>query len=219
MVTLVPVSLPSKLKPSRSLQNYILIWLDLHINESDEYYQSSISQLRSIIFSVNTFTDTDRCIDFLTDISEEKVFMILSSSFAQQLVPILRDLSEIDSIYVFCDSQFEHEIWPEQWVKLKGVFSDIDQICSTLKRDTRRFDYSMTAISIMRTTDSLDRNLDELDQSFMYSQLLTDILLDMNYVLSGLKLEINDRNRKQYSRPKKRFQVYFEENATQKSKI
>ncbi len=179
--TLVSTSAPLKFKKSHFVQNYILIWLDSNIAEYDQYYQSSIFQFRSIINSINTFIEIDQCIDFLTDVNQEKVFMIISTSLAQQLMPLIQNLSQIDSIYIFCHNQTEHEMWTEQWMKMKGIFTDIDELCESLKRDTRRCEYNMAAISIMRTTDPLNRDLNELDQSFMYSQLLKDILLDMNY--------------------------------------
>ena len=113
-------------------QNYILIWLDYGIDASNQYYINVISQLQNVIYSVFTFTDADQCVDFLTDIDNEKVFMILSNSLVQQLITLIQDQAQIDSIYIFPEK--EHEPVPtKQWM---------NELYNQLKRDTHRCDYN-----------------------------------------------------------------------------
>ena len=53
-------------------QNVVLVWLDSNIDESDGYYGNSMTQLRQIVNTIDTFTDADQCVDFLTEIKDEK---------------------------------------------------------------------------------------------------------------------------------------------------
>jgi hypothetical protein len=60
------------------LKNFIIIWLDPSINDSNPDFQHLISKLRCITKSIKTFVHIDPCIDFLTDIENEQAeFRIL----------------------------------------------------------------------------------------------------------------------------------------------
>jgi hypothetical protein len=97
--TIVPVNPhPSKLSTCRNVENYILVWLDCNINKLKDYYRNSIVDLQNIINSIYMFKDIDQCVDFLIDVENEKVFMIISSSLAQQIIPIIQNVSQIDPI-------------------------------------------------------------------------------------------------------------------------
>ncbi|CAF3005549.1 unnamed protein product [Rotaria sp. Silwood2] len=55
---------------------------------------------------------------------------------------------------------------------MKAVYASIESVSNAIKRDARRWDLSLISISIVTSTDDFNK----LDQSFMYSQLLTDII-------------------------------------------
>jgi len=152
---------------SRIIENFVVVWLNGNINESNIDYQNSIAQLRRIFSSIKTFTIPDECVAFLTAIQDLKVFLILSSAFCEILVSHIHDLSQIDSIYIFCDNETKHDQWTKDWIKVKGVFTDISFICDQLKRNTRQCEQNLTPISIISSSSTTDFN--ELDPSFMYS--------------------------------------------------
>src|ERR1700722_17601404 len=49
----------------RIVQNFTLIWLDSNINESNIDFKDSLTQLRQIVNTIDTFTDADQCVNFL----------------------------------------------------------------------------------------------------------------------------------------------------------
>jgi hypothetical protein len=120
--------------------------------------------------SVKTFTNPTECLDFIAEIQNEKIFLITSDSLGERFIPLIDDKIQIDSIYVFCTNKIKHESWANKHRKIKGIFSHIELICHILKKDVRQSDSDLIPISIVSTTYSFDMN--ELDQSFMYSQLL-----------------------------------------------
>ncbi len=64
------------------VQNFHLVWLDGDIDEvNDDGYRDSITKLRQVVNTVNTFDDVDECIDFITDINE-KTFMVISQELS-----------------------------------------------------------------------------------------------------------------------------------------
>ncbi|CAF4042344.1 unnamed protein product [Rotaria sp. Silwood1] len=93
----------------RILQNFLLIWLDANFTESNEDFKRSLQQLRRTVASITTFTDAQECVRFLSDIKEEKIFMIISASLGQQIVPEIEVWPQLESVYVFCDKQAVHE--------------------------------------------------------------------------------------------------------------
>ncbi|CAF1380610.1 unnamed protein product, partial [Didymodactylos carnosus] len=157
------------------VENFLIIWLDSNIDESNEVYKHSIIQLRSIVDSIKIFTDPNHCIDYLTKIENVKVFMIVSDILSQIIVPLIEDIPQLHSIYVFCNQQTSHT----QCKKVKGVFDQIEFICDALTRDIHQSKIDLTSISIVPPTVS--PNLDELDQSFMYSQLIKEIIFEIKY--------------------------------------
>jgi len=86
------------------------------VNSND--YHNTITKLRQVVNTVKTFTDVDECIDFITDIKEEKILMIVSSALDQIVIPITHDIPQINTIYIFCGNEIRHE----QWFKVKGFF-------------------------------------------------------------------------------------------------
>jgi tetratricopeptide (TPR) repeat protein len=180
-----------------TVENFIIIWLDFNIHQSNQDNQNSIAQLRRIVNSIQTFTDSDRCIDYLTDVQNEKVVLIVSGSFGQQVVHLIYEITQLVSIYVFCGDKVEHSQWASNYKKVKGVFTQIEALYHELKMDVRLSENALTPISVIPKSSTTD--LDELDPSFMYSQLLKEILLDDDYFDPKQKQELIDFCRVQYA--------------------
>ena len=157
------------------VQNFTLIWLDSNIEEIQQDVKHLLTQLRSIVTTIDTFTDVDSCLDFLEQLEKVKVFMIISGVLVQSTLPHIHERPELDSIYVFCGNKTRHEAWAKQWPKIKGVFTKIDMLCGVLRGDTEQCDRSSISISV--TTNDLNH----LDPSLMYTQLLKEILIEMDY--------------------------------------
>jgi tetratricopeptide (TPR) repeat protein len=108
--------------------------------------------------------------------------MISSDAFGQTTVSAVHDKPQISTIYIFCGNKSRHEKWAQQWPKVKGVFTDITPICEALKQAAQDCDQNMLSISFVKKTDGNSKqNLDQLDQSFMYTQILKDILLTIDF--------------------------------------
>ena len=164
------------------VQNVLLIWLDGTIHESSSDCQNTITHLRRAVNSVNIFTDSDQCIQFLEDMAKEKACMIISGAFGQHIVPRVHDLSQIDSIFIFCGNKTYHEEWAKKWPKIKGVFTEIKPICNALKEAAQQCEQNAVSISIMGVDDTLpNKSLNQLDPSFMYTQIMKEILLTIHF--------------------------------------
>jgi tetratricopeptide (TPR) repeat protein len=175
---------PDRLPNARMVQNFLLLWLDGSIDEvNNDDCRNSIAKLRQVVNTINTFTDVDKCIDFIDRIKEERIFMIISGAFGETTVPIVHEKPQVSTIYIFCGNKTRHEKWALQWPKVKGVFTDIRLICEALKQAAYDCDQNMVSISFVKSSkdETSKENLDQLDQSFMYTQILKEILLTINF--------------------------------------
>ncbi|CAF3671293.1 unnamed protein product [Rotaria sp. Silwood1] len=152
----------------RVIQNFLLVWLDANIDASNDDFKTSIQHLQHIVASITTFTNAQECVKFLNDIKNEKIFMIVSGTLGQQIVPKVESWPQIDSIYVFCGNKSVHEQWAKKILKIKGVHTKIEHICEVLKIDRNRCDQAMISVSF-----------NGLDPLFMYTQLLKETFLEI----------------------------------------
>jgi len=164
------------------VQNLLLIWLDSNINNKSSDYHNTITALRRVVNTINTYTDSAECIRFIENMGDEKACMLISGSVGQRIVPRIHDMSQVDSIFIFCSDKAKHEQWAKEWPKIQGVFIDITKICEALKQAAKQCEQNAIPISLMVTSGDISKkNLDQLDSSFMYTQILKEILLTIKF--------------------------------------
>ncbi|CAF1533247.1 unnamed protein product, partial [Adineta steineri] len=159
------------------MQNVLLIWLDNNINENNADCSNTIKQLKRAVNNINTFTDGQQCLEFIQTIKNNKICMIVSGSLGKHIMPHVHHMSQVDTIFIFCNNQQWHKQWAKEWPKIKGVFTDITSICEALKQTAHQCEQNATPISFVAS----NKKLDQLDPSFMYSQILKEILLTINF--------------------------------------
>ena len=152
----------------RVLQNFPLIWLDANLDESKVDFKNSLERLRNILASIITFQDVKECINFLNDISQEKVFIIVSGALGRQVVPDFENMPQVQSIYIFSGNKAIHEEWASKMPKVKGVFTEIESICKALQIDGKNCARAMVSISFKG-----------IDALFMYTELLKEAILQI----------------------------------------
>lgn len=167
-----------------AVQNYSLVWLDSYI---DGKYQNSIDDLRKSIQKIDYFIDIDQCIDFITDMNDEKIFLIISHSSVTQILSILHEISQLKSIYIFGDNPSQMVDLTKGWLKIKGIFTEINSLHESLKQETYLHDQNSIAMSFVTKSANPVENLNELDQTFMYTQILKEILLELEYDEQSIK--------------------------------
>ncbi|CAF1260068.1 unnamed protein product [Adineta steineri] len=166
----------------RSAQNYLLVWVDASIGETDKDCQDILAQLKNIVTNVSLCTEPDQCIQILNRVDNKKVFVITSDSLGQYLVSEIHDMSQLDAIYIFCDNIATQQEWSQNWTKIKGVHTSIKEICQALQLSVKQCDQDSIAISFLPVNEMASiENLNQLEPTFIYTQLLKEILLDIQY--------------------------------------
>ncbi|CAF1467839.1 unnamed protein product [Adineta ricciae] len=160
----------------------LVIWFYEQNHSKSEDDENKFAQLENIANDVYTFTNLDECIDFVTDIVYRKMFIILPDIMSQQLVPVIHDISLIDSIYIFCDGETLHNGWSDSWKKIKGFYTQMTFICEAIQLSDKLSNQNDIPISIINfERDHYNYDLDQLEPSFMYTRLLKEILLETDH--------------------------------------
>ncbi|CAF1426285.1 unnamed protein product [Adineta steineri] len=172
----------------RMAQSYLLIWVDANIDQADKDCQDTLAQLTNVINDVSLCTEPNQCIEVLNKVDNERAFVITSGSLGQHLVPEIHSMPQLDAIYIFCGNKSRHEEWVQKWTKIKGVHTNIKDICQALQVAVKQCDQDTIAISFLAVNEMAStENLNQLEPTFMYTQLFKEILLDMEYDRRAIK--------------------------------
>ncbi|CAF0779032.1 unnamed protein product [Adineta steineri] len=172
----------------RIIQNYLLIWVDASIDQADKDCQNTLAQLKNVVNDVNLCTESDQCIEALNKVDKEQAFVITSGYSGQHLVPEIHGMPQLDAIYIFCGNKSRHEGWTQNWTKIKGVHTNIKDICQALQVAVKQCDQDTIAVSFLALNEMASTdNLNQLEPTFMYTQLFKEILLDIEYGSKAIK--------------------------------
>ncbi|CAF1025332.1 unnamed protein product [Adineta steineri] len=176
-------------QPRRHMaQNYLLIWVDATIDQTNKDCQYTLAQLKSVANDVNLFTESDQCIQALNKVDKQQAFVITSGYLGQHLVPKIHDMPQLDAVYIFCGDKSRHQGWTHNWTKIKGVHTNIQDICQALQIAVKQCDQDAIAVSFLTVNEMASAdNLNQLEPTFMYTQLFKEILLDMEYGDNAIK--------------------------------
>ncbi|CAF3341093.1 unnamed protein product [Rotaria socialis] len=172
-------------RPRRIVQNFLLVWLDANIDEGKEDFQKALAALRKLFVTVEPFTDVGQCVDYLTSIDDQKVYLITSASLGQMAVPLLHDIAQLDKIFVLCSNKDEHKVWANEYSKVRGIYDSIQPICMQLTKVTQPCDHDAIPMSFIPKQEiseasANEQNLDRLPPSYMYSMIFKDIILEID---------------------------------------
>ncbi|CAF1474390.1 unnamed protein product [Rotaria sordida] len=156
------------------VQNFLLVWLDEKIDESVDDYGHSIKQLRRTVNKIETFCETDECIEYILQLQNQKILLIISGALCETVVPRVHNMTQLYSIYVFCQKKEKYEEWAKQWSKVKGIFTEIIPICDAVRQSARQCDEDSIVINAVSS-------LNQIEPLFMYTQFFKEIILEIDF--------------------------------------
>ena len=113
-------------------QNFRLIWLDASSESKTRDSINTITRLQKIVDNIKTFPAINPFVDFLKKICDERIILIVSGSFSENVIPLVHDLEQLDSIFIYCGNRTRYEPLKAKWSKVKHVQTDIGVICKSL---------------------------------------------------------------------------------------
>ena len=160
-----------------TVDDITIVWLD----ESEHVEQMISEELGRAAYSLRIFNDEETCKDFIRQAINTNVLLVISNSFFTSMVAHVHDLSQLKSIYVIgIDPSSALDAHNVAYAKVKGYFPDSVALSDCLTQDVRMTEAVTTPISIISPNATSAEGLDTLDPSFMYSQLLKEILFEFN---------------------------------------
>ncbi|CAF1391118.1 unnamed protein product [Rotaria sordida] len=156
------------------VENFVFVWIDSNFDEPNEKNQQFISKLENIVNSIQKFTDIDQCIEFLAKIKDENIFLLISDPLGRKLLPLIQQYTQIYSIY----TTLKQQPWMKQYDDIKNVVS-LDELLNILEQDIRQLNNDLISMNII--PQSLNTDLNRLEPSFMYFQLLKENLFVLEY--------------------------------------
>ena len=157
-------------QPEDLVQNFLLLWLDGNLDESNEDFCNSIMQLRRTADAIETFRDPDECFQYISNFEDEKAFLIVSGALTDIVIPRIHNIAQIYTIYIFCHEQSKYEKWAtKEWSKVRGIYTDIDSVCASLRQSARECDDGAAIIT------------GEIEPSFMYTTLFKEVVLEIDF--------------------------------------
>ena len=166
----------------RVLKKALPIWLDQGDNKLVENHQDALKQLRNEIDDLRLFTNLNNCIALLEKIQVKKVLIIISGSLAQDVFIRIHCLAPVDSIFILSTARCEPQQWIQEYSKIKGVYTNFETLCEDFRRSIQRCNQNpMPVISAPLESNYSDININEMKPSFVYSELLTHALLDIDH--------------------------------------
>nr|ACC43969.1 TPRA_2 [Philodina roseola] len=162
------------------LGDEVLICLN---TDAEQSLHQTIDDLRQIIHRVHLFFSADACVDFMTDIDQQHVFLIISQAIAQQIIPHIHSIPCLCHIYIIKEEVHHHlPTWIDKWQKIRGLYPNIQSIQQELFAALKQNDQDMTPLSIVCPVQEINNtNLGRLEPSFMYTQLFKEVLLSIQH--------------------------------------
>ncbi|CAF0842154.1 unnamed protein product [Adineta ricciae] len=155
-------------------EDVTLIWLDKTID-------ASRTTLREITNFVVLYTELDPCIAYIRSITTERIFLIVSGSFAGQCLEQIHDLEQVDSIFIFCMNLTKYKtefIDNKQYSKLVDVFDKEDQLLRSIREELNDLRKQLATYSLYENQKTT-RDLSSESASFLWFQIFKDVLLQM----------------------------------------
>jgi len=164
----------------KSRQRFVCVWFDNETNRS-KHFLTVQDDLKTTVDSFRSFNDLNKCVNFIINMNHVKIILITLDILAEEIVSIIHSCEHIHSIYIFTSNTSINKQSIKDYGKIKGFYNDIKLICQKIKENPTKSENDHVGISFISSADINSRDINRQDPSFMYFQLLKEIILDNDY--------------------------------------
>lgn len=181
-----------------NLEDLVVVWLDETINNDSLIWSKRQSRLQNRISFIRTFVDQNECIEYISNVCNEHIFLIVSGSIGEIVLPKIHDRIQVREIYIFCCDVIKHTQWSKSYSKISGVFNDENPLMMCLEKDVQMYSNSLLPLNIAKSNQRSLQDIDNEQVTFIWFQLMTEVLsrLPQN---ARAKEEMIDECRRQYA--------------------
>ncbi|UJR23856.1 hypothetical protein I4U23_026831 [Adineta vaga] len=162
-----------------NLESFACLWVDQNIHSTKDNRDTQ-EELRQIINHLRTFDNADECEQYIRQIKNEKVILIVSGGLGRNIIPRIHDLSQFSACYVFCQDKKANEQWANNYHKINGIFVERTKLIDQISKDqtARAKVEDGVSISVIRSDV---QSLQARNAIFMWFQLFIEVLLRMHH--------------------------------------
>ncbi|CAM4915423.1 unnamed protein product [Rotaria socialis] len=167
-------------------EQFTLIALDS--SSSSDQSAHYLSRFQHLMNSLQHFNDSNACVDYITNVKNEKILLIISVEHTQ-MIPTIYHIHQIYSIYIFnlnqCEPTNEDIL---KYRKVRGHFGTINELVKQIEYDKKCIASNLLTVNIFpectqgsysMSDQTGNRNMQEA--TFMYSQIIRNIFINENY--------------------------------------
>ncbi|CAM4956883.1 unnamed protein product [Rotaria socialis] len=180
------------------IEDFIIIWLDAVINNDHHVLFKRQFSLDISSNCIHTFVDQYECVEYIRRNENEHIFLVVSGSLGENIVPLVHNLSQICKIYIFCADKAKHTSWSKAFIKVQGIFIDESPLMTYLKSDIKIYSNATVPISIGYTNERSLQDINEEQVDFLWFQLLIGVIYRLPQTL-GAKSEMIEECRENYA--------------------
>ncbi|CAF3461048.1 unnamed protein product [Rotaria sp. Silwood1] len=173
-----------------------LLWLDPCASEShsidDKNIINYLCQLN--IASIRLYDNINLCLNFLKSLlyikknQFSKIFLIISDVFCLEILPQLKSISIIDSIFIYSINQIKYqELIKEYESLIINICTNIDDLYNCINKQIEECDKLRLVFHFFSQEQNTTRDLTNDAASFLWFQLF-------QIIISNLKCTENDMN-------------------------
>lgn len=100
-----------------NIELFKLIWLDKFVDSTEENRQIQ-NKLRSKIYSLTTFDNSNDFVDLIRNESKDRFVLIVSGQYGRDIIETVHNLNKIVSIFVFCGDKQLNRSWADKYPKV-----------------------------------------------------------------------------------------------------
>jgi tetratricopeptide (TPR) repeat protein len=164
-----------------NMENITLVWYDVNINTIVEDTNESRNSLRDINDYVVNYHEQDECLNYIQSIQNENIFLITSGSCALAFVPLVHELKQIDSIFIFCREPIKYQHLLNQYQKIIGIYTEQQQLTHSIKEQVELLEEQVQTFRFydQQQQQKSTRHLSEESAGFLWFQLFKDVIIQM----------------------------------------
>jgi len=172
---------------SDSIEDVTIIWFDQYMDDVANRNDAETTKtlLREINDYVLFFSRPDSCIDYIKSVSKEKIFLIMTGSYASEYLGKIHQLQQIDSVFIFCVYRAKYLPLKETYSKIIDVFTEQKDLMDSLRNNIELVTKQATVFGLFDGKQRSTRYLTRESASFLWFQLLTEVL--KNIALADIK--------------------------------
>lgn len=160
-------------------EDFQLIWLDASLNESSDILVTQ-KMLRMLNTNAQFYTDMNECLELINSIKTEHILLVVSGQLARTVLPKIHSLRSVRAVFIFCETRELHiGLLNEYPVQTIDIFTDQNTLFRSISETMQLIAKQDVTFHLFDRTEKSTRDLTKQSASFLWHQLLIDVLKKM----------------------------------------